>query len=107
MSPVKVFGSAALVCLEEVGAEYDVVDVDFHAKEHKGAEHLDRNVTTCISAQFLPARGVYAIAIDNLVYLLLFQSQPFGQVPAFQDGDLMLFRKFRAPFHKLTNFIFF
>ncbi|KAL6615183.1 hypothetical protein ACP70R_037453 [Stipagrostis hirtigluma subsp. patula] len=61
-SPVKVFGSAAftnvarvLVCLEEVGAEYELVDVDFHAKEHKGPDHLSRNV------------------------------------PAFQDGDLMLF----------------
>jgi len=82
MSPVKVFGSAAftnvarvLVCLEEVGAEYEVVDVDFHDMEHKGPEHLARN--------------------------------PFGQVPAFQDGDLMLFqsraisryvlRKYRTP----------
>jgi len=82
MSPVKVFGSAAftnvarvLVCLEEVGAEYEVVEVDFHDMEHKGPEHLARN--------------------------------PFGQVPAFQDGDLMLFqsraisryvlRKYRTP----------
>ncbi|TVU20843.1 hypothetical protein EJB05_30443, partial [Eragrostis curvula] len=66
MSPVKVFGSAAftnvarvLVCLEELGVEYEIVDVDFHAKEHKGPDHLARN--------------------------------PFGQVPAFQDGDLVLF----------------
>ena len=36
--PVRVFGSPAftnvarvLVCLEEVGAEYEVVDNDFHA----------------------------------------------------------------------------
>ncbi|XP_047060788.1 probable glutathione S-transferase GSTF1 [Lolium rigidum] len=67
MAPVKVFGSAAftnvarvLVCLEEVGADYEIVDIDFHVKEHKGPEHLARN--------------------------------PFGQVPAFQDGDLMLFQ---------------
>uniref|UniRef100_A0ACD5VQD5 Uncharacterized protein n=1 Tax=Avena sativa TaxID=4498 RepID=A0ACD5VQD5_AVESA len=67
MAPVKVFGSAAftnvarvLVCLEEVGAEYEIVDIDFHIKEHKGSEHLARN--------------------------------PFGQVPAFQDGDLILFQ---------------
>uniref|UniRef100_A0A0D9V129 glutathione transferase n=1 Tax=Leersia perrieri TaxID=77586 RepID=A0A0D9V129_9ORYZ len=66
MSPVKVFGSApftnvarVLLCLEEVGAEYEIVDVDFHAREHKSPDHLARN--------------------------------PFGQVPAFQDGDLMLF----------------
>ncbi|EMS62533.1 putative glutathione S-transferase GSTF1 [Triticum urartu] len=50
MAPVKVFGSAAftnvarvLVCLEEVGAEYEIVDVDFHAREHKAPDHLARN----------------------------------------------------------------
>ncbi|KAL6597920.1 hypothetical protein ACP70R_046725 [Stipagrostis hirtigluma subsp. patula] len=66
MAPVTVFGSAVfanaarvLACLEEVGAEYQVVEVDYMAQEHKGAEHLARN--------------------------------PFGQIPAFQDGDLMLF----------------
>ena len=52
MAPaVKVFGSAVfanaarvLVCLDEVGAEYEVVEVDYMAKEHKGADHLARNV---------------------------------------------------------------
>ncbi|OEL21100.1 putative glutathione S-transferase GSTF1 [Dichanthelium oligosanthes] len=45
MPPVKVFGSAAftnmarvLLCLEEVGAEYEIVDVDFHTEEHKSPE---------------------------------------------------------------------
>ncbi|KAL6890584.1 hypothetical protein ACP4OV_008839 [Aristida adscensionis] len=64
--PVTVFGSAVfanaarvLACLEEVGAEYQVVEVDYMANEHKGADHLARN--------------------------------PFGQIPAFQDGDVMLF----------------
>ncbi|TVU20859.1 hypothetical protein EJB05_30459 [Eragrostis curvula] len=66
MAPVTVFGSAVfanaarvLVCLEEVGIEYEVVEVDYMAKEHKGPEHLSRN--------------------------------PFGQIPALQDGDVMLF----------------
>lgn len=66
MAPVKVFGSAVfanaarvLACLEEVGAEYEVVEVDYMAKEHKGPEHLARN--------------------------------PFGQIPSFQDDDIMLF----------------
>ncbi|TVU20853.1 hypothetical protein EJB05_30453, partial [Eragrostis curvula] len=60
MAPVKVFGPAmstnvtrVLVCLEEVGAEYEVVHLDYQAKEHK--------------------------------------SPPFGQIPAFQDGDVVLF----------------
>jgi len=51
MAPVKVFGSAVfanaarvMACLEEVGVEYDVVEVDYMAKEHKGLEHLARNV---------------------------------------------------------------
>ncbi|KQK04356.1 probable glutathione S-transferase GSTF1 [Brachypodium distachyon] len=67
MAPMKVFGSApftnvarVLVCLEEIGAEYDLVDIDFHVKQHKAPEQLARN--------------------------------PFGQVPAFQDGDLLLFQ---------------
>lgn len=66
MAPVKVFGQAmstsvarVLVCLEEVSAEYEVVNIDFQVKEHKSPDHLARN--------------------------------PFGQIPAFQDGDLLLF----------------
>jgi glutathione S-transferase len=54
MAPVKVFGPArstnvarVLVCLEEVGAEYEVVNIDFRAKEHKSPEHLARNVSSC------------------------------------------------------------
>ncbi|KAK8452775.1 hypothetical protein SEVIR_5G170300v4 [Setaria viridis] len=78
MAPVKVFGPAistnvsrVLLCLEEVGVGYEVVDVNFAAGEHKGPEHLERNI------------------------------------PAFQDGGLMLFesraisryvlRKFKTP----------
>jgi len=66
MAPVKVFGpvmstnvARVVVCLEEVGAEYEMVDIDFKVMEHKSPEHLARN--------------------------------PFGQIPAFQDGDLLLF----------------
>ncbi|RLN22192.1 putative glutathione S-transferase GSTF1 isoform X1 [Panicum miliaceum] len=62
---MKVYGPAAstnvarvLVCLEEVGAEYEVVPVDMPSSEHKSPAHVARN--------------------------------PFGQVPAFQDGDLIL-----------------
>ncbi|CAN6183622.1 unnamed protein product [Urochloa humidicola] len=88
MAPVKVYGPAmstnvarVLVCLEEVGAEYEVVNIDFQAKEHKSPEHLARN--------------------------------PFGQIPAFQDGDVVLFesraiskyvlRKYKSPEHDLLR----
>ncbi|KAL5220317.1 hypothetical protein ABZP36_025030 [Zizania latifolia] len=66
MSPVKVFGRAistnvarVLVCLEEVGADYELVSVDFLAGEQNSPEHVERN--------------------------------PFGKIPALQDGDLVLF----------------
>ncbi|KAJ3702023.1 hypothetical protein LUZ61_005728 [Rhynchospora tenuis] len=63
---VKVYGSTkstnvprVLVCLEEVGAEYEMVPVDYDTGELKSPAHLARN--------------------------------PFGQIPAFQDDDLVLF----------------
>ncbi|KAL6627876.1 hypothetical protein ACP70R_031602 [Stipagrostis hirtigluma subsp. patula] len=62
---MKVYGPAAstnvarvLVCLEEVGLDYELVPVDMTKGEHKSPAHVSRN--------------------------------PFGQVPAFQDGDLIL-----------------
>ncbi|KAE8807389.1 glutathione S-transferase [Hordeum vulgare] len=48
-----------MLFLEEVGAEYELVPVDFVAGEHKRPQHLQLN--------------------------------PFGQMPGFQDGDLVLF----------------
>jgi glutathione S-transferase len=55
MAPVKVFGPAmstnvarVVVCLEEVGAEYEVVNIDFQSKEHKSPEHLARNVSNIL-----------------------------------------------------------
>jgi glutathione S-transferase len=66
MSPVKVFGhpmltnvARVLLFLEEIGAEYELVPVDFKAGEHKRPQHLQLN--------------------------------PFGKMPGFQDGDLVLF----------------
>ncbi|KAF0918042.1 hypothetical protein E2562_021733 [Oryza meyeriana var. granulata] len=66
MAPAKVYGPVMstnvlriLLCLEEVGAEYEVVPVDMSTGEHKRPPHTALN--------------------------------PFGQVPAFQDGDLTLF----------------
>ncbi|KXG37119.1 hypothetical protein SORBI_3001G012500 [Sorghum bicolor] len=65
MAPMKLYGATVswnvtrcVVALEEAGAEYQIVPIDFATAEHKSPEHLARN--------------------------------PFGQVPAFQDGDLHL-----------------
>ncbi|KAK3160859.1 hypothetical protein QOZ80_1BG0065980 [Eleusine coracana subsp. coracana] len=64
--PMKVYGPALstnvariLVCMEEVGAEYELLPIDMTAGEHKSPAHVAGN--------------------------------PFGQVPAFKDGDLTLF----------------
>ncbi|KAJ3670149.1 hypothetical protein LUZ60_010473 [Juncus effusus] len=57
-----------LACLEEVGAEYELVLINFANGEHKGPAHLARN--------------------------------PFGQIPALQDGNLMLFES-----HAISKYI--
>ncbi|XP_066364902.1 probable glutathione S-transferase GSTF2 [Miscanthus floridulus] len=65
MAPMKLYGATVswnvtrcVLALEEAGAEYQIVPIDFATAEHKSPDHLARN--------------------------------PFGQVPAFQDGDLHL-----------------
>uniref|UniRef100_A0A0D9V160 glutathione transferase n=1 Tax=Leersia perrieri TaxID=77586 RepID=A0A0D9V160_9ORYZ len=57
--PMSTNVARVLVCLEEAGAQYEVIPIDFSTAEHKSPEHTSRN--------------------------------PFGQVPALQDGDLILF----------------
>lgn len=56
MAPAKVYGPAMstnvmriLVCLEEVGAEYEVVPVDMSTGEHKRPPHISRNVSTNVA----------------------------------------------------------
>ncbi|WVZ71557.1 hypothetical protein U9M48_020131, partial [Paspalum notatum var. saurae] len=61
-----------LVCLEEVGAEYELVPVDMTTGEHKSPAHVACN--------------------------------PFGQVPAFQDGDLILFGEIKTN-NNLAHFL--
>uniref|UniRef100_A0A0D9V141 glutathione transferase n=1 Tax=Leersia perrieri TaxID=77586 RepID=A0A0D9V141_9ORYZ len=61
--PMSTNVARVLVCLEEAGAKYEVVPIDFSTAEHKSLEHTSRNV----------------------------RYNPFGQVPALQDGDMILF----------------
>jgi glutathione S-transferase len=51
MAPMKVYGWAvsrwmarALVCLEEAGAEYEIVPMSRCGGDHRRPEHLARNV---------------------------------------------------------------
>ncbi|CAM0882555.1 unnamed protein product [Alopecurus aequalis] len=66
MAPMKLYGATlswnvtrCVAALEEAGADYEIVPINFGTGEHKGPGHLARN--------------------------------PFGQVPALQDGDLCIF----------------
>ncbi|TVU35020.1 hypothetical protein EJB05_16885 [Eragrostis curvula] len=66
MAPMKLYGATlswnvtrCVAALEEAGADYEIVPINFGTGEHKSPEHLARN--------------------------------PFGQVPALQDGDLVIF----------------
>ncbi|CAD6221438.1 unnamed protein product [Miscanthus lutarioriparius] len=50
MAPVKVFGpllspnvTRVILCLEEVGVEYEIVNVDFNTGEHKSPQHLQQS----------------------------------------------------------------
>ncbi|KAJ1686000.1 hypothetical protein LUZ63_017390 [Rhynchospora breviuscula] len=58
-SPMSTCTARVLLCLEEVGAEYELVPVSTLTGEQKSPAHLARN--------------------------------PFGQIPALEDGDLVLF----------------
>lgn len=55
MGVLKLYGLAAstctarvLLCLEEVGAEYELVTINMATGEHKGPAHLARNVRLLI-----------------------------------------------------------
>ncbi|OEL21012.1 hypothetical protein BAE44_0017968 [Dichanthelium oligosanthes] len=72
MATVKVFGPAmstnvarVLVCLEEVGAEYEVVNIDFQAKEHKSPDHLARNVSNRRSFHCICSRSSLSLGLHD------------------------------------------
>jgi len=64
MAPMKLYGATVswnvtrcVVALEEAGAEYQIVPIDFATAEHKSPDHLARNVRRRITV-FLFARPV-------------------------------------------------
>ncbi|PKU75098.1 putative glutathione S-transferase GSTF1 [Dendrobium catenatum] len=58
-SPVSTCTARVMLCMEEIGLQYELVPVDLKAGEHQRPPHSDRN--------------------------------PFCQIPALQDGGLVLF----------------
>ena len=75
MAPVKVFGpllspnvTRVILCLEEVGVEYEIVNVDFNTGEHKSPQHLQRNVRVQAPLYIT----VLAFFLDSMFLLLGF-----------------------------------
>ncbi|KAE8797689.1 putative glutathione S-transferase GSTF1 [Hordeum vulgare] len=86
MAAVKVFGSAAftnvarvLVCLEEVGAEYEIVQVDFHAREHKGSGHLARN--------YIMYASPYVCSESRAISRYVLRKHKTDEVNLLREGD--------------------
>jgi len=59
MAPMKLYGATVswnvtrcVVALEEAGAEYQIVPIDFATAEHKSPDHLARNVRRRIVLSF-------------------------------------------------------
>ncbi|KAK9146913.1 hypothetical protein Sjap_006816 [Stephania japonica] len=74
MAPLKVYGNVfstatqrVFACLHEKNLDFEFINVNLSAGEHKQPPHLSRN--------------------------------PFGQVPAFEDGDLKLFESRAITMH--------
>ena len=61
MAPMKLYGATmswnvtrCVVALEEAGADYEIVPINFATAEHKSPEHLARNVRILSPAPLSP-----------------------------------------------------
>lgn len=93
-----------MACLEEKGVDYELVAVNMIAGEHKKPPHILRNVLylslSHFACQFVELLFFHEIFSDWFCFLGL-SLQPFGQVPALEDGDLMLFGELLHPLNYL------
>ncbi|BBH10422.1 hypothetical protein Prudu_023209 [Prunus dulcis] len=85
MATIKVYGSTystvamrVFAALYEKDIEFEFVPVDMRAGEHKKEPIISLNTR------------IFMFLV-NLTFLCLLLVQPFGQIPAFEDGDLKLF----------------
>jgi len=89
MAPVRIWGSDTTrsdlikASCAVLGVEFEFVALDWAAKEHKSEAFLKARVAR-------EARRLRRVVLTCGPPAL--QLNPFGQTPAFQDGDLMLVR---------------
>ncbi|EAY74081.1 hypothetical protein OsI_01969 [Oryza sativa Indica Group] len=86
MAPVKVFGPAkstavarVLVCLEEVGAEYELVGVHIPAGEQKSPAHLARNSAIMVDVWLEVESQTFDTAMSAITFQCL-------TIPTFMGG---------------------
>lgn len=103
MAAIKVHGSPmstatqkVLACLYEKGIEFQFVPVNMATGEHKSENYLSLNVSFSIITD--PFLSFYLVILFSMNLISLVRLiQPFGQVPAFEDGGLKLFGAFIWP----------
>lgn len=88
---IKLYGSIASTatlrvraCLTEKDLDFEFIPMDMSKKEHKKPEFLARNVS---NSKYIS----YYMFITWICLFTFTVLQPFGQVPALEDGDLKLF----------------
>ena len=96
MAGIKVFGHPAstatrrvLIALHEKNVDFEFVHVELKDGEHKKEPFIFRNVSNICQNKIL-----FHLDTEPLVWKILnVVLQPFGKVPAFEDGDFKLFGK--------------
>ncbi|XP_028552545.1 probable glutathione S-transferase GSTF1 [Dendrobium catenatum] len=96
-SPVSTCTARVMLCMEEIGLQYELVPVDLKAGEHQRPPHSDRNPFCQIPALqdgglVLFGEGFLCSPKFKFATLRLIRKpKPFCQIPALQDGGLVLF----------------
>ena len=108
MAPITVWGSDTTrsdlikASCAELGLDYTFVALDWNAKEHKGEAFLKVRCRGGLRGSTAPpalrARCADAAPRGRAACA---QLNPFGQTPAFKDGDLLLVRAACCAVHSL------
>lgn len=98
MASIKVHGvpmstatMRVLAALYEKDLQFELIPVDMRAGAHKQEPFLSLNVSKIPHEFFFLVFYFPFITKDWFDALFCFLFQPFGQIPALEDGDLTLF----------------
>ena len=108
MAPITIWGSDTTrsdlikASCAELGLDYTFVALDWNAKEHKGEAFLKVRCRGRNRASLVPPHASTS-STDAAPRGRAARPQlnPFGQTPAFKDGDLLLVRAARSAVHRL------